>query len=148
MAALRASLARSSDLDGIHALLAAAGAELARHGFANWDEPHTNTRLMLRPTPVHPYHGIEWHEASATARYVNRLAVDPARQGHGIGGWCLSHIASWCTGAGVQAIRCDVLTASAPPCRFYERAGYAARGTRSHSGWESTVYEKRTTEAG
>jgi ribosomal protein S18 acetylase RimI-like enzyme len=73
---------------------------------------------------------------------VNRLAVDPARQGEGIGRWCLETIASMGASDGVTSIRCDVLSANARLRAFYERAGYVARGTRAHSGWEFTCYER------
>lgn len=83
-----------------------------------------------------------------SARYLNRLAVDPARTGQGIGRWCLAHLAESCARHGVTAIRCDVLAANAPLRRFYERAGYALRGTRTHSGWEFVCYERGVTRDG
>ncbi len=97
---------------------------------------------ILRPAPVHPYVGIAWGTPDDRARYLNRLAVDPALQGTGIGAWCLEEIARHCTREGATAIRCDVIKANTRLCRFYERGGYVARGEREHSGWHFTVYER------
>ena len=161
------SVARASqaDISTVHALLAAAGDALAARGGTNWVPAYPLERLtadvaqevvwlvrdpahamvatyMLRLAPVHPYKGIAWSTPDHSARYMNRLAVHPLRQGEGIGSWCLAHIAESCAHEGVTAIRCDVITANVPLCRFYEQAGYVARGTREHSGWAFTCYER------
>jgi ribosomal protein S18 acetylase RimI-like enzyme len=83
-----------------------------------------------------------WADVDAPAAYLNRLAVAPALQGHGIGAACLDAVATRARGLGARAVRCDVLAANAPLRRFYERYGYRLRGTRSHSGWTFACYER------
>jgi ribosomal protein S18 acetylase RimI-like enzyme len=160
----RASLATADDIDAVYALLASAGARLAARGFPNWLPAYPRERVAeniddglvwrvvsgeelvaaytLRPLPTHPYVGIEWHDAEAIARYLNRLAVSPEHQGRGIGRWCLAQVAEQCAAEGATAVRCDVLQANVPLRRFYERQGYEARGERFHSEWHFTVYER------
>jgi len=161
----RASLATSADIDAVHALLTRAGEGLAALGFKNWVPAYPRERLVesvqagalwvvrrqgtgellatytLRTAPIHPYVGIGWGTSEVEARYLGRLAVDPAVQGTGIGRWCLAHIAAYCTQEGDASIRCDVLQTNQKLRRFYERAGFVARGEREHSGWRFTVYE-------
>ena len=166
-----AALAAPEELDDVHELLGAAGAALAARGFPNWLPEYARDRVqadidqrvawavrdthdalvatfMLRAEPVRPYVDIEWGDAQAVARYLNRLAVDPARQGQGIGRWCLAFIAQACRASGATAVRCDVLSANVPLRRFYERNGFVARGERYHSGWHFVVYERETTDDG
>lgn len=161
---LRTLVATPADVDPIHALLAAAGERLAKRGFPNWVPAYPRSRVAenvddgivrvvrsdgelvatftLRPLATHPYHGIEWHDPDAIARYLNRLAVDPRHQGLGIGRWCLEQVAEECARDGAAAVRCDVLQANVPLRRFYERHGYEERGERFHSGWYFAVYER------
>jgi ribosomal protein S18 acetylase RimI-like enzyme len=162
---LHASLATSDDIDAVHALLARAGEGLATLGFKNWVPAYPRERLVesvhagalwvvrrqgtgelqatytLRTTPIHPYGEFGWGTAGQEARYLGRLAVDPALQGTGIGRWCLRHVAAECTLEGVASVRCDVLSTNQKLRRFYERAGFVSRGEREHSGWRFTVYE-------
>jgi GNAT superfamily N-acetyltransferase len=163
LSALRAVPADESHAGAIHALLAAAGAHLARQGFRNWDPPYPIERLRadlrerdvyvvhdagelvatftLAPEAARPYAPEPWSARGAKALYLNRLAVDPVRQGRGLGGWCLEQVATRGREAGAGAVRCDVLTANAALRAFYERHGYAPRGERNHSGWTFTIYE-------
>jgi ribosomal protein S18 acetylase RimI-like enzyme len=164
MVSFTASLATRDDLDAVHALLATAGDALAAGGFDNWQPAYPMERLkadvaqgvvwavrdargalvatyMLRTAPVRPYEGIAWAEPDANARYLNRLAVHPTRQGEGIGRWCMTHMAESCARDGATVIRCDVVLSNLALCRFYERNGYEGRGERRHSGWDFTVYE-------
>jgi GNAT superfamily N-acetyltransferase len=162
----RATLA---DAPALHALLAAAGEALARQGFANWLPPYPLARLTsdvaardvyvvypvhereapaplatftLGRDPVRPYDPAPWPRPDAPALYLNRLAVDPARQGRGVGAWCLARIDALARDAGVVALRADVLAANTALCAFYERHGWVARGDRTHSGWTFTCYER------
>jgi GNAT superfamily N-acetyltransferase len=166
MTDFRATLAAPDDIDAVHALLSAAGDRLATRGFPNWLPAYPRERVAenvsdrivwivrdasddavvatytLRPLSVHPYKDVEWADASAVARYLNRLAVHPAHQGRGVGRWCLQRVAEQCATDGATAVRCDVLQANVPLRRFYERNGYALRGDRFHSGWRFAVYER------
>lgn len=161
---LHCALACSSELEAVHALLGAASERLASRGFPNWLPVYPRELLaadieaqvvrtvrdpagtlvatyMLRVNAVRPYAGITWAREDATPRFLNRLAVSTARQGEGIGRWCLARMAQECAAEGADAIRCDVLAANVPLRRFYEHHGYVARGERYHSDWHFTVYE-------
>lgn len=158
------TLERTKDAETVHALLAAAGSHLAAQGFRNWEPPYPLERIrhdvvtrevylvkrdgvavatfMLGPEPHRPYDPSPW-EAGVPALYLNRIAVAPEAQGHGLGAWCLREIATIAGARGARAVRCDVLTANERLRRLYERHGYVARGARSHSGWAFTCYEMR-----
>jgi GNAT superfamily N-acetyltransferase len=165
---LRARRAGEGDVDGVHALLAAAGRSLARQGFGNWDPPYPIERLRadvrerdvyvvhdhvideggapvatftLAPIPTRPYEPEPWLERGVLALYLNRLAVDPLLQGRGVGGWCLARVEALAREAGAAAVRCDVLAANVALRASYERRGYVARGERAHSGWTFACYE-------
>ena len=157
--------ATAADAPRLHEIVTAAGRAMAEQGFDNWLSPDVAGRLVediatrevyliadiggaasvatftLGATARRPYSPEPWREPAATALYLNRLAVDPALQGGGIGGWCLDQIERLARERGARAIRCDVLSANARLCRLYERFGYEARGERSHSGWDFTCYE-------
>lgn len=167
MHSLTSSPAVDADCDAVFALLGAAAEALAARGFRNWLPGYERERLvkdiadgvvhvvrdaqgtivatyMLRTHPTHDYHGIDWGDACPRPRYLNRLAVDPARMSEGIGGWCLAHIVDMCAAEAATSVRCDVIAANVPLRRFYERQGWHVRGLRSHSGWEFAVYERET----
>lgn len=151
------------DAEAVHALLVAAGEELARQGYLNWTPPFSPDRVradirdreiyvvhdgaalvatyMLGGVPPRPYSPEPWPTPSLTALYLNRLAVDPRRQREGVGGWCLRDVEHRARSAGALAIRCDVLEANRRLRAFYERHGYIKRGSRSHSGFQFTSYE-------
>lgn len=163
LVAVRAGL---DDAAHVARLLADAGRHLLAHGFANWDPPYPAERVRrdvaerevwlvragegtepvatytLAPEPTRPYEPPPWPDPALLALYLNRLAVDPARQGVGVGGWCLDAVARRAAECGARAVRCDVLAANAALRRFYERAGYVARGERTHSGWTFACYER------
>jgi ribosomal protein S18 acetylase RimI-like enzyme len=157
-------LAQQEDAGAIHTLLASVGEALAGQGFDNWQPPYPIERIRafiserevwmvfgagqlvasytLGSTPPRPYEVEPWPEPTLPSLYLNRLAVDPARQGQGIGSWCLTNIVARARELGAAAIRCDVLEANPALRAFYELHGYVARGKRSHSGWSFVCYER------
>ena len=162
--------ARAEDAAPLHALIAAAGRHLLAQGFDNWTPPYPLERFAadvaagtvygawdaagpvatftLASAPPRPYErtGL-WAEPDAPARYLNRLAIDPARQRAGLGGWCLARIDDLARDAGARAVRCDVLFANAGVRAFYERHGYRLRGERAHGGRRFATYERVTGSA-
>jgi GNAT superfamily N-acetyltransferase len=158
--------ARPEDAAAVYALLAAAGEALARQGFRNWLSPYPVDRILrdiadkevfvvedrgefaatytLGRDAIPPYVPEPWPVPGLEARYLNRLAVHPSRQGEGLGSWCLARIAEHCRDAGIGAVRCDVLAANPALCAFYERHGYVERVRRSRSGFEFVSYELLT----
>jgi GNAT superfamily N-acetyltransferase len=97
----------------------------------------------LAGQPSRPYEPPPWPDPTMPGLYLNRLAVDPARQGTGVGSWCLAAVDARAAALGALAVRCDVLRENAALRRFYERRGYVAHGERAHSGWTFVCYEKR-----
>jgi len=152
------------DAPRLQRIVADAGRAMAEQGFNNWLSPDATERFVedietrevyvvsnsgfavatftLGATPRRPYSPEPWRDPRGPALYLNRLAVDPALQSGGIGGWCLGQIERLARERATRAIRCDVLTANARLCRLYERFGYEPRGERSHSGWGFTCYER------
>ena len=163
---MQARRAGVRDADDVARLLAAAGARLAAEGFRNWDPPYAVERVRrdaaerevwlvredddsavatytLATAPARPYDPAPWPDPTLPAVYLNRLAVDPARQGTGLGAWCLAAIDARAAALGARAVRCDVLRENGALRRFYERRGYVAHGERAHSGWTFVCYERR-----
>lgn len=156
--------AEAADLPSVAALLAAAGAELARQGFQNWIEPYPVPRLLadlaerqvvggwqdgallacflLGRTPVVPYEDLHWPAGPAPAAYLNRMAVAPPHQGRGLGAACLTEVHHRAAALGARVVRCDALAANARLGRFYARHGYRHAGRRVHSGWEFDCLER------
>jgi GNAT superfamily N-acetyltransferase len=97
----------------------------------------------LARQPSRPYEPAPWPDPTMRGLYLNRLAVDPARQGGGVGGWCLAAVDARAAALDARAVRCDVLRENGALRRFYERRGYVAHGERAHSGWTFVCYEKR-----
>jgi len=165
VSALALRRAGTADAARVTALLAAAGAALVTQGFRNWERAYP-LELVLRDierravflgidgddavatftlghAPVIPYVPPPWPDAALAAVYLNRMAVLPARQETGVGGWCLAEIDREARALGAAAVRCDVLADNHRACRFYERAGYVSWGTREHSGWTFRCCERR-----
>jgi GNAT superfamily N-acetyltransferase len=71
---------------------------------------------------------VVWEEPDAPARYLHRLAVDPALHGGGVGSWALHQAESIAAGEGARYLRLDALHKDERVVRFYGRLGYAGRG--------------------
>ena len=98
--------------------------------------------FMLGPQPHRPYEAMAWAEPDASAQYLNRMAIAPAWHGRGIGSWCLDEAVRLARATGARALRCDVYEPNARVRAFYERAGFVARGTRTHGGRTFVCYER------
>ena len=164
-ASLEFARATADDVAPLRAMLAACGRRLAEQGFLNWTTAAPGARLpadvetrevyavrdggalcatfTLGREPMHPYPPGFWADAGVAALYLNRLAVEPSRQGEGIGAECLRFAEARAAALGCDVLRLDVLAANAGLRRFYERLGYAPRGERAHSGWTFAAHEKR-----
>ena len=97
--------------------------------------------FMLGAHPHRPYEAMPWAEPDAPAQYLNRMAIAPGWHGRGVGSWCLGEAARLARAAGARALRCDVYQPNARTRAFYERGGFAARGTRSYGGRTFVCYE-------
>jgi len=161
----RVRRADARDVDEVTRVLHAAARRMLADGWPNWDPPYPRDRIAadiderevyvaadadggavaatftLGPTAPRPYDPAPWRDPSAPALYLNRLAVDPAITGRGLGGWCLGEIARVGAERGVPWVRCDVLAPNERLRALYERHGYVARGERAHSGFVFVAYE-------
>jgi GNAT superfamily N-acetyltransferase len=73
--------------------------------------------------------GDIWGSMQARALYLNRLAVVPHLQGQGIGSWCLARVEQFASQERYEAIRFDAYARHTKLLDFYQKAGYAQRGT-------------------
>ncbi len=158
--------------EAIHALLVACGRHMTEQGVRNWDPPPATPASIraeivgeivlvafeptsalggtapVRSTPTHGYEPdvtegrVAWGLPAAPARYLNRLAVQPAWQGTGLGARLLAAAEVEARAVGAAALRFDVLAANEPVIRWYERRGCSVRGRRRHSGLDFVVMEK------
>jgi len=148
----------------VHAVLSACGAELARHGYRNWDPPYPLERLLrdvtarevwavwmdddivatytLGTVPPHPDDPPAWRLPDAPALYLSRLAVHPAAQRGGLGAWCMGRVEERARELGCAAVRFDVLAANTRLRAFYERLGYEPRGERTRPPFTFACYDK------
>lgn len=160
----RAGRIGPGEAPAVHAVLAACGAELARHGFRNWDPPYPLDRLLadaaarevwavwrddaivatftLGADPPHPADVPAWRMPDAPALYLGRLAVHPAAQHGGLGAWCMGVVERRARELSCRAIRFDVLAANHRLRAFYERLGYEMRGERTRPPFAFSCYDK------
>ncbi len=169
---VRIERARPEQADAILALLAACGRHMTARGLRNWDPPPATVAsiraeiqaevvlaalapggevvgaVTVRALATHDYAPdvadgrVTWGAPAAAARYMNRLAVDPARQGTGLGAQLMAAAEAGARAAGAAALRFDVLAANPDLISWYERRGCAVRGRRRHSGLAFAVMEK------
>jgi ribosomal-protein-alanine N-acetyltransferase len=59
-----------------------------------------------------------------------RIAVLPARRGHGLGAWLLARLLDWARAEGMARVHLDVRAGNGPARRLYERAGFREVGRR------------------
>ena len=154
----------------VHALLTRCGEHLAEtRGLTNWLPAYPLERLreectpgasprsvwtvwdggrlvatftIAREPPVAYDAKVTWSDVHAPALWVNRLAVEPARQGHGLGDWCTAEIERRAVADGCRFVRLDALSSNARLLAFYHRRGYVERGRRTGNGREFTCFEK------
>lgn len=152
-------------VEGAHAILVACGEDMAtRLGLTHWrppyplacmrDEAAERTVVLvecdgrslatytLGTTALADYPPALWAPGPVRAAYLNRLAVEPAHQGHGIGTWCMARVEEWAADAGCDALRFDVIAHHDRLRRFYRRLGYEERGHFAHWGWDVVCCEK------
>ena len=164
--------AEPHEAEAIYQLLVECGRAMTELGLRNWDPPPASAEriraeiagdivlvalgtdgalvgsVTLRAQPTHEYGpdeaagDVTWGLGEAPVRYMNRLAVHPARQGTGLGGRLMAASEAEARAAGAAALRFDVLAANEELVRWYERRGARVRGRRRHSGLDFVVMEK------
>jgi len=68
---------------------------------------------------------------NAKAMYLNRLAVLPEMQGHGLGTWCMQIIDRLAVDSGCALLRFDTYDKNLKLIDFYRGLGYQERGSRT-----------------
>lgn len=87
------------------------------------------------------YKAIEWSGdvADDEVAVIHILAVNPDRQGTGIGSMMIREAIQLAHNGGMKAIRLDVLASNTPAIRLYARLGFACRGRQrlyaENTGW-------------
>ena len=156
----------SDEVQPLHAILVACGRDLeARFGLSHWAPPRSLDELSadarersvyavedgarglvgtftLGPTPMADYPDGTFDPAGEPARYLNRLAIDPARQGAGLGAWCVREAERLCLVEGARSLRFDAVTAHAPLRAFYRRLGYRECGPAAIRGIPVVCFER------
>ena len=88
------------------------------------------------------YAQVDWHLDDAPIAVVHRLMVSPARQGRGLGHWCMAAAEQRAAQAGCATMRLDAFTGNTRAMRLYERLGYRAAGVVRFRTGEFTCFEK------
>ena len=87
------------------------------------------------------YHAIEWSrkEADNEMAVIHILAVNPDKQGAGIGSGMIREAILLAKKKGMKAIRLDALASNTPAHKIYERLGFEYRGKQhlyaENTGW-------------
>jgi GNAT superfamily N-acetyltransferase len=152
------------ELEPLHRILIACGRALADDfDLHHWDPPHPIERFRedartrevwsveldratvatftvgLDPVPSYPK---EYFAPTGPALYLNRLAVLPAAQRHGLGRECMALVEARARELGCRAVRFDAIAAHEPLLRFYRRLGYRECGPFTLLGLPVIVFEK------
>jgi GNAT superfamily N-acetyltransferase len=161
------SLARvgPADVEVAHALVAACGRALRdRLGLRHWDPPYPRDRMLEEATtrevwlvrdgaaaiatftvgadPIPKYPAAVF-DPKVPSIYLNRLAVAPARWGHGIGAFCMREVDARARAVGAHAVRFDAAAAHQRLIAFYRRLGYVERGPFVVGVVDVICFEKR-----
>lgn len=74
---------------------------------------------------------------------IENVAVDPSRQGEGLGGALLAHAEAHAREAGIQALRLYTHAKMTENLALYARLGYREDERRSEAGFERVFLSKR-----
>jgi diamine N-acetyltransferase len=97
--------------------------------YGGWEDGELVATFAICTDPDDYFADVTWGEPGAVARYLHRLAVLPSRHGAGIGAICLDAAERRTAAAGATYLRLDMLAENKGVYQFYERRGYAYRGT-------------------
>lgn len=157
------TIATSDDAAAVAALRnAAASALTAQHGTGHWSSLSTDkgVRSSMKRSSVYvtrdrrrviatltlatrkPW-AIDRRYFTPVARplYLLGMAVDPARQGTGIGRRCIDEAAKICSRWPADALRLDAYDADAGAGDFYRKCGFAEVGRAAYRGTSLIYFE-------
>ena len=83
---------------------------------------------------------VEWRDSRARALYLDRLGVNTARAGKGVGGLALSNAAQAAKALGAEYLRLFVADINAPAIRLYHKSGFS----RANGVYHEIIDESRT----
>jgi len=156
--------AAPAQVEPLHAILVACGRDLAtRFGQHHWDPAYAIDKLRVDaatrevhgvfddgrligtftvgPEPLPDYPRSYWSPVEP-ALYLNRLAIHPSLQGHGLGRAAMALVEDLARAQGARAVRLDAVAAHAPLCAFYRALGYRACGPFAIGAIPVECYEK------
>ncbi len=142
------------EVEPLHEILRLCGLDMqARFGLAHWIPPYPldlmrrdaeqknvyavldGDRIIATFTigtqPPFYYDPALSESPNAKAMYVNRLAVLPEMQGHGVGTWCMRTIERLAVEHECSAIRLDTYHKHLDLLNFYRGVGYQERGSKT-----------------
>jgi GNAT superfamily N-acetyltransferase len=144
---LKLVLASADDIPGLVAMRARVSQNLAKKfGVGFWAGMPTEggERFLMRIGQVYiaRYRGrliatlalttrkpwsinVENFRASAKPLYLRAMAVDPARQGNGLGRQCIAEVQRIAAEMGRDVIRLDAFDCAAGAAEFYRKCGFA-----------------------
>ena len=97
--------------------------------------------MVVTPYQGKDYHAITWSHnvADEEVAVIHMLAVNPTRQGEGIGAEMVRSAVRLAQERGMKAVRLDALASNTPAHRLYKRLGFEYRGRQNlyaeNTGW-------------
>ncbi|MDZ4840320.1 MAG: GNAT family N-acetyltransferase [Bacteroidota bacterium] len=82
------------------------------------------------------YDEMTWHNKSAKAIYMHRLAIHPRYQGKGYGLKMLKYAEVFSINEGYQAMRLSTYITNIPALEFYKKQKYMEVGSFLYAPWE------------
>ncbi len=97
--------------------------------------------MVVTPYQGEDYHAITWRQdvADDQVAVIHMLAVNPDRQGEGIGAEMVRSAIRMAQESEKKSVRLDALSSNRPAHRIYERLGFEYRGKQhlyaENTGW-------------
>ena len=110
--------------------------------YSVYQENNLIATFNLSLIPRNYYYDKLWSHPMMKAVYLGQLGIDPQKQGHGIGKWCMENIETISKQMGCKYIRFDALNMHPWLKIFYVTQGYAPRGIVKPKEWDLLCFEK------
>jgi predicted GNAT family N-acyltransferase len=157
-----------NDLDAVHALITACTRVLQARGIDQWGDEYPTRDMIAANIEAGKVYACEvgnelaavitvgaegssgahadipWRGEEASALYLNQLAVDPKRQGQGLGNFCMTFAEKLAERRGARSLRLDAHVKNTPLRPWYRRRGYEERGLVAYRNddWVFAAMEK------
>ncbi len=141
-----------NDLDAVHALITACTRELQAQGINQWGDEYPTRDMIAANIEAGKVYACEvehetaavitigaegaseehahipWRGEEESALFLNQLAVDPKRQGQGLGRFCMDFAERLAERTGARSLRLDAHVKNTPLRPWYRRRGYEELG--------------------